>query len=306
MDNMRYRIIWAASIVLAVVLFSVTTAGAEVMIEVVSIQPDVVSNATSVELTISGTDFADGAQVRVEGYGVLATSFVSSTTLTALLPAGIAPGVYTVTVVNPDTSSASLQAALQVVGLTETVPAVTQTPGVEETQATSERPLVVIESYNAGLESISPNQEFNLVIKLRNIGDAQAKNLIATFPPGDCVPRESGGVLALTELDPGERRKFEQPLTASYELWGKVAANVIMQVSYTDPNGIPYSETFNISLPVTTGKFVPTSTPTPTATPPPSPRPQLIIPNYSTDVPQLQPGTIFNLQIRTPAPGSSL
>ncbi|MGW8250056.1 MAG: hypothetical protein ACWGO1_05395 [Anaerolineales bacterium] len=303
MDKLHHRILWSASIVLAIILLSIQTTLAEVTIEVISIQPAVVSNATSVGLTITGADFVDGAQVRIEGYGVLSTSFVSSTTLTALLPAGVSPGTYTVTVINPDTTSASLQSALQVVALTATVPAATvpaatQTPAPVDTQTTSERPLIVIDSYSASADSISPNQEFNLVIKLRNTGEVPARNLIATFPPGDCVPRESGGVLALTELDPGERKKFDQPFTGSYELWGKATANIVMQVSYTDIDGIAYSETFNISLPVTTGQFVPSATPTPTATPPPSPRPQLIIPSYSTNVSPLQPGTIFNLQLQ--------
>ena len=298
MSRIIFRILVIVFTLLAAIPAIYGNVRAEVLIEVISVQPNVVSNATSVSLFISGADFTDGAQVRLEGYGTLSTSFVSSTSLTALLPAGVPPGAYTITVLNPDASSASLQNALQVVAFTATVPVATTTPDVAVTQPSGVRPLVVLDSYNAGVESISPNQQFDLAVKLRNIGDLPAKNLIATFPPGDCVPRDTGGVLALTELDPGERKKFNQPLTASYDLWGKVAANVLMQVSYTDPSGVSYAETFNISLPVTTGKFVPTSTPTPTATPPPSPRPQLVIPGYSTDVNILQPGTIFNLTVQ--------
>ncbi len=298
MNRIVFRMIGIAVTLLAAIHVVSGPARAEVLIEIISVQPNVVSNAASVNLLISGADFIDGAEVRLEGYGVLSTSYNSSTSLTAQLPAGVPPGAYTVTVLNPDASSASLQNALQVVAFTETIPAATKTPDVAATQPSGARPIVVLDSYNAGVESISPNQQFELAIKIRNIGDLEAKNVIATFPPGDCVPRETGGVLALTELDPGERKKFNQPLTASYDLWGKVAANVLMQVSYTDPYGITYAETFNISLPVTTGKFIPTSTPTPTATPPPSPRPQLVIPGYRTDVSILQPGTIFNLEIQ--------
>lgn len=293
------RIIGVAVTLLAAIYAFVGAARAEVLIEIASVQPNLVSNSSSISLQISGADFAEGAQVQLEGYGTLSTSFVSTSSLTAQLPAGIPPGIYTVTVINPDASSASLQNALQVVAYTETVPAATETPDVIVTQQPlGKRPLVILDSYDAGADSITPNQQFTLAIKVRNIGDLPAKNVVATFPPGDCVPRETGGVLALTELDPGERKKFNQPLTATYELWGKVAANVLMQVSYTDENGFSYSETFNISLPITTGKIVPTSTPTPTPTQPPSPRPQLVIPSYNIDVSVLQPGTIFNLEVQ--------
>lgn len=298
MKKMLPRILCAIWIAVVVLTGILGNAQAEVLVEILSVQPNVVSNTSSTQLVITGSDFSDGAQVVLENFGLLQASFVSSTVLTAQLPAGLAPGSYTITVINPDSSSASLSNALQVVAFTETAPAATLTPAPEETRVPGVRPLVVIDSYDAGVESISPNQEFELNIKLRNIGDLPANNLIATFPPGDTVPRVSGGVLAITELDPGERKKFNQPLTASYELWGKVAANIIMQVSYTDPDGVPYSETFNMTLPVTTGNFVPTATPTPTATPPPSPRPQLVIPSYTTDTSPLQPGSVFNLTVQ--------
>ncbi len=298
MKKMLPRILCAIWIAVVVLTGILGNARAEVLVEVLSVQPNVVSNTSSTQLVITGSDFSDGAQVVLENFGLLQASFVSSTILTAQLPAGLAPGSYTITVINPDSSSASLSNALQVVAFTETAPAATLTPAPEETRVPGVRPLVVIDSYDAGVESISPNQEFELNIKLRNIGDLPANNLIATFPPGDTVPRVSGGVLAITELDPGERKKFNQPLTASYELWGKVAANIIMQVSYTDPDGVPYSETFNMTLPVTTGNFLPTATPTPTATPPPSPRPQLVIPSYTTDTSPLQPGSVFNLTVQ--------
>jgi hypothetical protein len=301
MNKKLLQIICAIWIAVAVLTSQIGNARAEILVDINSVSPNIVSNTSSTELVITGSDFVNGAQVVLENFGLLQASFVSSTVLTAQLPAGLNPGSYTITVVNPDSSSASLSNAVQVVASTETeppAPAATVTPAPEETRVPGVRPLVVIDSYDAGVESISPNQEFELNIKLSNIGDLPANNLIATFPPGDVVPRVSGGVLATTELDPGERKKFNQPLTASYELWGKVAATVVMQVSYTDPDGVPYSETFNMTIPVTTGKFVPTATPTPTSTPPPSPRPQLVIPSYTTDTSPLQPGSVFNLTVQ--------
>src|SRR5512139_525294 len=99
---------------------------------------------------------------------------------------------------------------------TDTVDTPTETLPPETTEMPSERPLVVVQSYSSSAGSISANQQFDLVIKLRNIGTTEARNLIASFPVGDVVPRETGGVVATTELDPGENKKFEQSLTATY------------------------------------------------------------------------------------------
>jgi hypothetical protein len=59
-------------------------------------------------------DFVDGAVVSLSNYGALDTVFVSATSLTAMLPAGIAPGSYTLSVVNPDASSVSFPNAVTV------------------------------------------------------------------------------------------------------------------------------------------------------------------------------------------------
>lgn len=305
MNKRHYRILSTTLVFLAILSIFWGTFPAQAAIGITGVQPNVVSNATSVELVITGTDFEQGAVVIFENFGALNTAFVSSSILRASLPAGLNPGAYTITVVNPDSTSASLSNAVTIIAATQSGVLPTATVEVQTPQTSGSRPLVVIESYNASVNSVSPNQQFDLVIKLRNIGDLPANNLIANFPPGDCVPRESGGVLAVTELDPGERKKFTQPLTAGYEIWGKVVATVVMQVSYTDPNGIPYTETFNMTLPVTTGKVVPTTTPTPTPTLPPVPRPQLVIPGFSTNVYPLQPGTIFELEIEITNKGNA-
>ncbi len=304
-NKQKRRNLLAAVVFITLVSLMVGVTSVRADIGIISVQPNSISNTNSAELVITGTDFAEGAVVLLSNYGTLSATFVSATVLTAIVPAGLTPGSYTITVVNPDSSSASLPGALTVLQATETAESPTSTPEVDETTIPSDRPLVVVESYNSGAESLSSNQEFELSIRLKNIGSAMAMNLIANFPPGDVVPRVSGGVLAMTELDPGEKRKFVQPLTATYEIIGKTVATVVMQISYTDPDGVVYTETFNMTIPVTTGSYVPTSTPTPTPTAPPSPRPQLVIPSFNTDVSPLQPGTIFNLNLRVENKGNA-
>lgn len=195
-----------------------------------------------------------------------------------------------------------LQSAPQQITSTATVaPAPTEAiaPTATSQPADPGRPLIVVESYEIGQESVEAGQEFTLQVRLKNVGNRLAFNIVATFTPGDFVPRVSGGVLAKTELDPGERIKLNQPLTASMDLLGKRFGTVVMTLSYDDAEAVSYTGTFNLSIPITPSRYVaqPTATPTPTPTALPSFRPQILITSYETDVPLLQPGYRFKLTL---------
>lgn len=265
------------------------------------VQPSTVLSNTPVELVITGTDFMDGAVVILDTFGALNTTFVSPTVLRATLPAGVAPGVYTITVINPDASKVSRENALTVIEPTATSVSPTPTP------APAGRPLIVVESYGTNVKSIKPGQEFNLKVKLKNMGGRSALNVVATFTPGDFIPQKSGGVVAVSEIGPGDNRNLNQPLIASPGLSGKTLSTLVMQVSYTDAAGTSYSETFNLTLSVTAPQYGPgpTSTPTPTPTSAASNRPQLVITTYDTDVPLLQPGYRFNLRLQVQNMGNT-
>ncbi|MCI0518944.1 MAG: IPT/TIG domain-containing protein [Chloroflexi bacterium] len=267
---------------------------------ITSVQPNVVSNAASVELVITGSDFADGTVALLEDFGGLTTTFVSATVLRAMLPAGIAPGSYTLTVVNPDSTSVSLADALTI---TEPIP-YTPTPTGQPTPIPATRPLIVIDSYAANVDEIKAGTEFDLVIRLKNIGGQAAKGLVATFTPGDFIPRESGGVLGTSEIPAGEKKKFTQALTASPDLAGKSIAALVMIVSYSDESGAAYTETYNLSLPVKAIYYGPaaTATPTPTSA---AVRPQIVITAYRTNVPVLQPGYQFTLSLEVQNKGNA-
>ena len=258
-----------------------------------SIQPNVVVNTSTVNLVITGSGFQDGAQVILQGFGALDTEYISETVLNAELSAGTPPGIYDVTVVNPDASETTYAGGLTVLQPTAT----TEPPEPTSTQiAPVDRPLIVVDTYHPSDDTIYPNQEFSLEVRLKNVGEATALNLVASFTPGDFLPRKSGGVLAISELDPDEKKKIVQPLTSAPDLSKRVGA-LVMTVAYTGQDGTAYTETFNLSIPVIgwgTGTGA-TSTPTPTTAA--SNRPQLVITGYITDVPVLQPGYRFSLKL---------
>jgi hypothetical protein len=168
----------------------------------------------------------------------------------------------------------------------------------------TDRPLVVIESYYLDQDTIQPGDSFTLYLKIHNEGGETAHNLIYTFSGADFLPQETGGVVALGTLGEGQSYEIKQRLAAGQELWGRLRGTVSVQLSYTDLNGLAYSESFTITLDVLGWSGVSsTATPTPTTTA--VARPQLVISSYRTDVDPLQPGTLFTLELDIHNLGSS-
>jgi hypothetical protein len=291
-----WRVLLFITIVLGLVLIPVP---AHAALSILSVQPDVVSNLNSVQLVVTGTDFQDGARVVVEQVGALPTSFVSSTVLSALLPSGLIPGTYTVTVINPDASSVSLPNSLTVTGAQET-PVATAVGGVD-------RPLLVVDSYTTNKDDTS-GKPATLTVRLRNKGQTAAYNVTAVFTPGDLIPLQTGGVLAVFEIEPGEVKKVVQPFSLSSEALTKRYAAVVMTVTYTAVSGTAYTETFNLNILIPRPLFsgvAPTPTPTPTQTTVPNLRPQILIKSYETTPVQLEPGFQFHLRLKAENVGKS-
>ncbi len=167
-----------------------------------------------------------------------------------------------------------------------------------------ERPVIVVDTYSLSEDTISPGDSFTLYVTLYNAGQMYATNIVALFTPGDLIPRDTGGVIAVGEIAPGNHRQFGQPLALSSSIWSDVAS-INMSVSYTDESGQSYTESFVITLPIFYYYSAATSTPTPTPSPTPSSKPQLVITGYNTDIVPLQPGFQFRLALNVQNMGSS-
>jgi photosystem II stability/assembly factor-like uncharacterized protein len=81
---------------------------------VAEVAPSQAPNDLDAAIVVTGTDFADGATVTLGDEPLGDVSRVSSATLQATVPWGMDPGVYTLTVTNPDSESDSLANALTV------------------------------------------------------------------------------------------------------------------------------------------------------------------------------------------------
>ncbi len=273
------------------------------------VNPGNVSNATANVLTVTGTDFIAGDTVVVNGTN-LATTLINATTLEATLPAGFPAGTYDVNVTG-SMPTVTLPNALVVQAPTPTTPPTatnmpTDTPAPTNTpQPSAVRPIVVIETYKTNPATLTGGEDFNLKLTLENQGKSKATNLILVFSAPEVLPRQTGGVLSVGELDPGDSQSVTQPMTASNTISTTGLYTIDLTLNYSDGEGNPYSETFKISLninrsPSSYGEYVPTATPTSQAIA----RPQLVITSYTANTPMLKPGGEFTLQMNVANVGS--
>lgn len=170
------------------------------------------------------------------------------------------------------------------------------------TTAAFARPLVVVSSYSVSGGAITPGQDFTIKLVLANVGKSPASNLVISFESSDFLPRDTGGVRAITSLGAGNSVEVSQSMASSADLAGKTIATLAGKLSYTDAAGTAYSEAFTFTINLNEPVYYGSSA---TATPTASLRPQLVVSTYKTNVDPLQPGTIFNLDLEVHNLGSA-
>ena len=258
-------------------------------LSITAITPNLVINDIANTITITGTDFAAEAQVKIGGSDVstsfgLITNRISETELLANIPKDYPAGVYTVYVVNPD-ATISLPA-----GLTVAAPASMPTP----TLSTFARPQISVGSYSTDVDGIRFGKNFTLTVRLKNSGGEQANGIQVSFVSADLLMLKNGGVIAVGDLDKGDTVNLTQVMTAANPFYGVSLTSLEMNISYYDKNGVPFTDKFSLILGVfntVSGLAAPTDTPTG------SNLAQLIIGEYKTDLDQLEPGSQFELEI---------
>jgi len=83
---------------------------------VLAVDPVEGDNTIDTQITVSGTNFLDSPFVRIGEWYLPSVYFVSTSTLTGTIPAGLDPGTYDVTVENPDGQLATLSGAFTLIG----------------------------------------------------------------------------------------------------------------------------------------------------------------------------------------------
>lgn len=261
-----------------------------------AVQPALIVNTqpNTITVTSSAGSFATDAVVILDGYGVLATTFVNSGILTAVVPAGV-PGAingrpYTVQVLNPAPTNTCQELIGGISIMSPAPPGATATLTPSPLPTNYIRPIVTVLSYGASSRVVYPGQEIDFEMTVQNTGALGARNVMVAFSGQDLIPRDTGGLRSLGDIAPGGMVRFWQPLRVNSSLGGYEAV-INIEIRYTDEFGTPYTDASTISLEA--GQYGSTPTPTPTL----AVRPQLIITEYRTDPDVLNPGMVFSLDL---------
>ena len=176
-----------------------------------------------------------------------------------------------------------------------TAPTSTNTP--EPTPDTTRA--LILATYSLPSKGVVPGKDFRLTLELSNQGGKNAYNIIVTIQGDKLIPRENGGVQAVSQINAGEGKTIKQTLYATPDLAGQETVTITINVAYTDDSGIAYSTPLvlliNLKNPQPTAAYSGPAAPTKTATAAPSSK--LIVDSYKTDLEKLQAGNMFTLTL---------
>ena len=171
-------------------------------------------------------------------------------------------------------------------------------------QQVTERPMLYIANYDTGngRKSVDPYGSFDLNFTIGNGGKVAANNVLLVFSSQEFDPLD-GGVTSIKDVTvsdmEGRAHKFRVNDMSTWKYSGIITA----AVSYMDPAGNTYSETFTFAI--TINQVGGTGSTAATATPSAVFRPQMVVNSYTTDIDPLQPGSHFKLGLKVSNAGTA-
>ncbi len=222
-------------------------------ISVTGVEPTQLISGTGGTVSVFGQGFASGAAVRVVGFGLLATTVVSPTALTAVVPASIGPGVYGIEVIDPINGTVVAPFALIV-----SAPVVVTTPPPPPEPATATpqptvipgQPSLVVRSFVANPTVIPQGGTTTFEFELVNQGNRTAQGISLTLNP-DSRFSPAGGQAGLTvpDLLPGAVVRLRLSAIAREDApAGPNSVGITM--SYRDFEGKTYTSSGSLSVQV--------------------------------------------------------
>ena len=257
-------------------------------LDIVGVEPGTLVSGIGGTLSVYGTGFTSATVVRLIGYGLLATSYVNETALTAQVPASVPVATYDVSV--------SDGAAIDLLSQALVVIAATPTPKPTSPPATSApprpgQPILTIRNYTVEPAQVKPGQEFTVSIELYNNGSRAGENTLVIFPGGTFLP-----------LDDKGHQLWQLPINATVVVTQKMRApasigngvhqlNVQLEANDWEGNNYKFPTTIPVEVVgASTGEF--------------TGKPKVVIERADTEPAVLVPGEPFSLTLRLANRGS--
>jgi len=242
------------------------------------IEPDTLVSETGGTLSIYGSDFTTATVARLVGFGLLDTTYVHDTALTAVVPPGVPPGTYDLQVTDA-TTSATLPSALTIVAATP-MPGPTPLPTPKPTPVPG-RPILAIRNYHVEPSRVVVGREFIVTIEVYNTGSRAGENTMVAFPGGTFLPVGETGHL-LWQLHINHTAVVTQVMRVPSGLSsGSYNLQVNLSANDWEGNHYEYPQTVAVEV-IGVGHG----------------RPQLVIEAARTEPAVLGPGDAFSLTLR--------
>lgn len=176
-----FIIVLAAVLTTSLLLAAMALAKPLAQLALTNVEPRTLVSQSGGTLSIYGSGFTTATISRLVGYGLLQTTYINPTALTAVVPPNVPPGTYALQV-SDGVYSATLPAALTIVAATS-VPAPTVQPAPPPG-----RPVLTIRNFSVNPSRVAVGREFLVTIEIYNNGSRGAENTLVIFPGGTFLP----------------------------------------------------------------------------------------------------------------------
>lgn len=211
-------------------------------------EPSRITSGQQATLSVFGTNFTESSVIRVVGVGLITTTFINNTALTAVVPATVPAGTYTVEATDPERGTAASPNTLVVVAPPPTPSTTFPTPTVIPTPIPG-TPSLLVRSYSVTPGTIQPGQSTTVTLEIINIGNKVAQGVsIQVDSSGAFVPANGQLSITLPNIAPGG--SFNATISVTAKPGINAGPNTIaINMNYRDELAVIY--TTAASIPVT-------------------------------------------------------
>ncbi len=248
-----------------------------------SVEPRTLVSNNGGTLSLYGAGFTANTVARLVGYGLLPTTYLNASALTAQAPAGVPAGTYDLQV-SDGAAMATLSKAVTILAPTPT-PAPTAIP-TEAPPPPAGQPILTVRNFSVDPIKVNAGQEFVVTIEIYNNGSRAGENTMAVFPGGSFLPVGETGHM-IWSLQINATAVVSQKLRAPAEMSSGIhQVNAILSANDFAGNHYDYPVTIPVEvMGKSTGSAV-------------TGAPKIIIEGASTTPATLAPGEPFSLTLR--------
>jgi hypothetical protein len=220
-----------------------------VVISVTSSEPSRITRGQEATLSIFGANFTANTTVRLIGFGLLQTTLVNSSALTAKVPNTVATGEYQIEVSDPAGGTARSPNPLRVAAPPATQPPqATAQPTAEPPTPVPGEPSLLVRNYSTSPTSVPPGGSVALTLEIVNQGNRTAQGGSVAVESSSSFVAASGQALAtLPDIAPGASVVVSLGAVAS--LGAAEGPNSLsVKMAYRDFQGQTYSSTGSLTV----------------------------------------------------------